>query len=63
MWPVFRRRLLLVVLREVRWDGLASSFDLVLDEEAIVSVVDREGGGRSIMRSSGDDRRERTQDG
>lgn len=39
LWPVFRQRLLRVLVREVRWDGAASTFTLLLDEEAILSAV------------------------
>ncbi len=63
MWPVFRLRLLQVVLREVRWDGSASSFELVLDEDVIAAMVDSETAGRVDEWSPGDDRTERRQNG
>ena len=55
MWPVFRQRLLLVVLREVRWDGRSGRFDLLVDEEAVAALVDVEKGIGQGRRSSNDE--------
>jgi hypothetical protein len=36
LWPINRRRLLLDMIKELRWDGKTSTFAIVLNEDWLV---------------------------